>query len=108
TVVRPGDPLTVTVPLEATGDRPTTVVVQVYVAPIDPPVTREPKALRGWAKVVVPAGARAEAVVQLPASAFRRWDPTTGGWVVDPGRYDLVVAASAADVRATVPVTVVI
>ena len=100
-----GSPVTVTVPLRATGARPATVVVQVYVAPVDPPVVREPKALRAWAKVVVPAGAAVDAVVEVPGSAFRRWEPGTG-WVVDPGRYDLVVAASAADVRAVLPVEV--
>ncbi len=95
-----------TVPVTATEDRDATVVVQGYVAPIDPPVEREPKALRAWAKLVVPAGTTTEVELGFGPDAFRRWDDVAHAWTVDPGAYDLVVAASAADVRSTVRVTV--
>jgi beta-glucosidase len=94
--------VTLSIPITATGDRSTTVVVQVYVAPVDPPVSRPTKELRGWAKLVVAAGASAVASVRLDADAFRRWDDTAGTWTIDPGAYDLVVAASATDERARV------
>ena len=106
TVVRPGEPVTVAVPVSVEGDRDSTVVVQGYVAPVAPPVDREPKALRAWAKAVVPAGGRAEVTLTFGADAFRRWDPALPGWVVDPGAYDLVIAASAGDVRSTLRVEV--
>jgi hypothetical protein len=38
--------------------------------------------------------------------AFRRWDDQAHGWTIDPGAYDLVIAASAADIRSTVRVEV--
>jgi beta-glucosidase len=101
-----GESVTVTVPLRAVGERPATVVVQGYVAPVDPPVDREPKALRAWSKVVVPAGGSVDVALVFGPAAFRRWDVASRGWVVDPGEYDLVVAASATDVRSTIRVRV--
>jgi beta-glucosidase len=102
-----GGTVTLTVPVTATGSRDATVVVQGYVAAIDPPVEREVKALRTWAKTVVPAGATTEVTLEFGPEAFRRWDDRTHRWTIDPGAYDLVVAASATDVRATVRVELI-
>jgi beta-glucosidase len=101
-----GETVTVTVPVTASPARDATVVVQGYVSPIDPPVDREPKALRTWAKVVVPAGTTTDVLLTFTREAFRRWDTMAGDWVVDPGAYDLVVAASATDIRSVVRVDV--
>jgi beta-glucosidase len=98
--------VTLAVPVTATGDRAATVVVQGYVAPVDPPVEREPKALRTWAKAVVEPGATEQLELRFGPQAFRRWDDGAGRWTVDPGAYDLVIAASATDVRRTVRVTI--
>jgi beta-glucosidase len=106
TEVGAGEEVSVTVPVTAAGDRDATVVVHGYVAPVAPPVEREPKALRAWAKALVPAGATEELLLTFGPEAFRRWDETSGAWTVDPGAYDLVVAASATDIRATIRVTV--
>jgi beta-glucosidase len=106
TTMAPDDTVTVSVPVTATGDRGATVVVQGYVAPVDPPVDREPKALRAWAKGVVPAGATRELELRFGPEAFRRWDDGAGTWTTDPGAYDLVIAASATDIRGTVRVTI--
>ena len=102
-----GDRVMVTIPVTAVGSRDATVVVQGYVAPIDPLVDREPKALRNWAKTVVPAGKTADVTLTFGPEAFRRWDADCGDWTIDAGAYDLHLAASAADIRATVRIVVV-
>ncbi len=96
----------VTVPITATGDRAATVVVQGYVAPIDPGCVRPDKELKAWAKLVVPAGTTETVTLTFGPDAFHHWDPAVAGWVVDPGEYELVLAASAADERTRVRVTV--
>jgi beta-glucosidase len=106
TALGAGDAVTVTVPVTASGPREATVVVQGYVAPIDPPVDREPKVLRTWSKQVVAAGTTTEVALTFGPEAFRRWDVAARTWVVDPGAYDLVLAASAGDVRSAVRVEV--
>ena len=105
TTLAPDGSITVTVPVTATGTRDATVVVQGYVAPIDPPVDREPKALRTWSKRVVPAGRTVDVALTFTADHFRRWDASARDWVIDAGDYDLVIAASATDIRSTIRVT---
>jgi len=105
-VLRRGDSVTVAVPVTATGMYDATVVVQGYVAPVAPPVPREPKSLKAWAKLVVPVGQTREARLGFDASAFRRWDDAHHDWVIDPGDYRLLVAASATDIRGEIVVRV--
>jgi beta-glucosidase len=105
TSIAAGETLTLTVPVTA-GTRDATVVVQGYVAPVDPPVEREVKALRSWAKAVVPAGSTHTFELVFGPEAFRRWDDQAHQWTIDPGAYDLVIAASAVDIRSTVRVEV--
>jgi beta-glucosidase len=93
---------TVEVPIANVGDRSGSDVVQVYVAPPVGPVRRPEKQLAGFAKVRLEPGEATTAVIRLPPSAFRRWDVATSTWVVDPGRYRLLIAASAVDIRSQV------
>jgi beta-glucosidase len=98
--------VTVTVPVTATGERDATVVVQGYVAPVSPTAVRPPKELKAWAKLVVPAGSTSEVALEFGPDAFHRWDPATNAWLVEPGEYDLVIAASATDERSRVRITI--
>lgn len=88
--------VTVTIPITAPGARDATVVVQGYVAPIDGTVSRPPKELRSWTKLVVPAGTTTTASVTFGADAFHHWDLATAAWRTEPGEYDLVIASSSA------------
>ena len=99
----PAPGVEVTVPVRSTGPRAATVVVQAYLSGPDGH-GRPPKVLAGFAKAVVAAGAAQDVVVALPPEAFRRWSGE--GWVVDRGAWEVVVAASAADIRARLQVEV--
>ena len=101
-----GDGVTASVTVTADRDRAVTDVVQVYVAALDPPVERPPKELAAWRKLVLAPGESADVTVELGPQAFRRWDETAGEWVVDPGDYEILVASSAIDVRARLPLRV--
>ncbi|MEJ7801621.1 MAG: glycoside hydrolase family 3 C-terminal domain-containing protein, partial [Ilumatobacter sp.] len=89
------EPFEVTVPITATGTRPATVVVQAYVAPIDPPVERPPRELKAWVKLTVEPGGTAQATLRFGPDAFHHWDVDAGDWTVAPGRYDIVIAMSS-------------
>jgi beta-glucosidase len=105
TVSGAGTDLVVEVPVTNTGTRTGSDVVQVYVSPHDPPVPRPVKELAGFAKVRLEPGETGVARVGLGERSFARWDPVVHDWVVDPGDYTIVVAASAVDGRGTVEVT---
>jgi beta-glucosidase len=98
-VVGDGVDLMVEVPVSNVGERPGSDVIQVYVAPHDPVVVRPVKQLAGWAKVRLAPGQRTIARVQLSERHFNRFDMASRMWTVDPGDYDLVIAASALDER---------
>ena len=94
-------------PVSATGDRYATAVVQGYVAAVD----SEGRATAQGAAGVRQTGRASRAppstaTLTFDARAFARWDADGAEWVIDPGDYDLVIAASAADERARVRVTV--
>src|SRR5690606_16490345 len=72
TEVTAGDDVTVTVPVTASGERPATEVVQVYLRAVDSPVERAPKELAAFTKAVIPAGETATVEVVVPGRAFRR------------------------------------
>jgi beta-glucosidase len=93
--IESGDGLELEVPVRATGARDATVVVQAYLAGPDGH-GRPPKVLGGFTKAVVAAGEHRTIRVRVPAEAFRRWD---GGWVVDRGRWRVLVGAPATDIR---------
>jgi beta-glucosidase len=96
----------VTVPVSAVGDRDATVVVQGYVTPLAPSAVRPPKELKVWSKQVVAAGTTVLVTLHFDADAFHRWDPATHSWIVEPGEYDLVIAASVTDERSRVRITI--
>jgi len=93
----------VRVPVTNTSERDGKQVVQLYVRP--PRGSGRPDLeLKAFAKVEVPAGATVDVDLDLDAVAFRHWDDDAAGWTVDPGTYELVVAASSRDHRSTVAV----
>lgn len=84
-----------------TGDRAGSEIVQVYLRPLEPSLHRPDRELVGFAKVHLEPGAGRDVTVALPDRAFEVWDVEAGRWRVDGGGYEVLVGASATDVRAT-------
>ncbi|MDR1513762.1 MAG: glycoside hydrolase family 3 C-terminal domain-containing protein [Propionibacteriaceae bacterium] len=84
-----------TVTVANTGGRDGAEVVQVYVRPVGEKMLE----LKGFARVEVPAGGTVDVTVPLGDAAFRHWDAQRGAWHVAAGDYEVLVAASVADVR---------
>lgn len=97
-----GEPVTVSLTIENTGDRAVTEVVQVYIAARGD----TPMKLSAFQKLSVEPGDSAAVTMVVRADAFRRWDETASKWVVDPGDCELLVARSAIDVADRLRVTV--
>ena len=115
-----------------TGARPGSEVVQLYVAPLAPPLVRPPKELKAFAKVRLDPGQAATVRLELGPRAFACWDPgdrawpelaprlaastmagygagrrTEGGWRIEPGRYELQLGRSCDEIAHVVPLDVV-
>jgi beta-glucosidase len=93
-----GSTIEAVVTLKNVGARAGKEVVQLYVAPRSPRVDRPAKELKAFAKVELAPGETRRVTLSLPAAAFAYWAPGQG-WRVDAGDYDLLVGASAGDVR---------
>lgn len=103
-VTSTGDVVTLRVPVTNTGDRSGSEVVQCYVSPPPGPVTRPPKELKAFGKVMLDAGETGTVELSLDSRAFAYWSPVDHGWQVDPGTYELHVGRSSADVAHVVSV----
>jgi beta-glucosidase len=94
-----GGPLEITLKLTNTGGRAAKETVQLYLGPVNPARPTPPKALKAFAKVALEPGQSTSVTLKLDERAFASFDETLGGWTVEPGAYDVLVGASAVDIR---------
>jgi beta-glucosidase len=83
-----------------TGDRAGSDVVQVYVRDVESSVHRPDKELQGFAKVHLAPGESDVVQVRLDRRSFAVWDVASHDWLVEAGRFQIVVARSSTDVVA--------
>lgn len=97
--------LTVDVAVKNTGDRAGAELVQLYVRPKASRLPRPVKELKAFAKLHIPAGQTATATLAIGIRDLAYFDPKARAWIAEAGDYDLVIAANAEDIRATLPLT---
>jgi beta-glucosidase len=74
-------------------------VVQVYVRQIDAPEGRPVKQLKSFKRVHIAAGKKANVSFTLNEDAFSWYDEAEKKFVVTPGKYEIQIGASSADIR---------
>lgn len=82
--------------LENTGSRSGAEVVQVYVAPVSPPIKRPVKELKGFTKQYLQPGEGADVEVEIDlvrATSF--WDEREGRWLSAAGEYRILVGTGS-------------
>lgn len=99
------DGLTVTVDVTNTGAVAGQEIVQVYVHDRQAALLRPEKELKGFAKVALEPGETKTVAISLDFRAFAYWHPDYGRWITEDGACDILIGASAADIRHSVPVT---
>ncbi len=105
--VSAGASVTVEFTLKNTGERPGQETAQLYVRPRGSSVDRPVKELKGFAKVALAPQESRRVTITLSPRDFAYWCPAKNAWVAEPGSYDLLLGASAADIelQATVRLT---
>jgi beta-glucosidase len=91
--------LEVTLELTNTGKRTGAEVVQLYVRDVQARVPRPAKELKGFAKVELESGERRRVSLRIDRSALEFYDAELGAWTVEPGEFELLIGASATDIR---------
>lgn len=101
-----GDRVTTTIRIANTGDRDGAEVVQLYVRNNRGAVFKAEKELRAFTKVAVAAGAEATATLEFELQELAYWDVDDHDWRLENGDYEVLISASAGDVRARLPLRV--
>ncbi|MBD3239578.1 MAG: hypothetical protein GF331_03260 [Chitinivibrionales bacterium] len=91
--------LTVSFEIENTGELAGAEVAQVYVSDRKSSLPRPPKELKGFSRVHLDSGEKQTVEIVLDRSALAYYDPQKHAWVVEPGEFEVLVGASAADIR---------
>ena len=99
------DGVTVTVDVTNTGSVAGKEIVQVYVHDQKSGLVRPEKELKGFAKVELQPGETKTVSIPLDFRAFAYYHPEYKQWITEDGDFDLLIAASAADIRQTLTVT---
>lgn len=99
------DGLTVTVDVTNTGKVAGKEIVQVYVHDQHAALVRPEKELKGFAKVELQPGETKTVSIKLDFRAFAYYHPEYNQWITEDGDFDILIAASAADIRQTLTVT---
>jgi beta-glucosidase len=72
-------------------------VVQLYIADPQSTVQKPPKELKGFIKVAVEPGQTVTVELQIEAKSLQHYDPQLKAWCVEPGRFEVLVGTSSAD-----------
>lgn len=89
------DSATLTVHIRNTGRREGTETIQVYVHPKASQVVRPVKELKAFQRVSLKAGEDANVAIPLKLADVAYFDVKAHKWVLEPGRYDLLVGTSS-------------
>jgi beta-glucosidase len=68
-------------------------------------LARPQKELKGFAKVALQPGETKTVSIQLDFRAFAFYHPEYKQWIAEDGEFDILIAASAADIRHTLTAT---
>lgn len=98
------DGLSVSVAVTNTGRVAGKEVVQVYVHDRQSGLVRPPKELKGFAKVDLQPGETKTVTIRLDFRAFAYYHPAYRQWITEDGEFDILIGASAADIRGTATV----
>ena len=93
------DVITVTFKLKSTGRMLADEVVQVYVHRIDPSVEWPEKELKAFERVTLAPGEAKTVKLSVPVKSLMYWNETKHAWDNDLCKINLLVGASATDIR---------
>ncbi|MHC1733173.1 MAG: glycoside hydrolase family 3 C-terminal domain-containing protein [Bacteroidales bacterium] len=99
------DVITITFKLKNTGDMTADEVVQAYVHRIDPSVEWPEKELKAFDRVTLAPGGSKTVSLSIPAKNLMYWNEKKQTWDNDPCNLELLVGASASDIRLQKQVT---
>ena len=84
------------------GDREGAETVQLYIRDVKSSLPRPVKELKGFQKLTLAPGEQRDITFTIDKSMLSYYDDSKGEWVVEPGRFEALVGASAGDIKSKV------
>lgn len=94
--------VSVTVPVTNTGSRDGSEVVQLYISDLKSSVPRPVKELKGFRKIKLAPAETTDVTFEIAPEDLSFYDADTQSWVCEPGKFEILIGASSADIRAKV------
>ena len=88
--------------LKNLGDMEADEVAQLYVKRLDSKVERAEKELEAFERVALKAGETKNVTLEFPLSELAHWDNETNGWVLEPGKIEILVGSASNDIRQSI------
>ena len=99
--IKPGESLSVEVQIKNIGRREGAEVVQLYIQDVQASLPRPVKELKGFEKVTLRPGQAKVLRIDLYARSMSFYDPGQKRWIVEPGRFKVLVGSGSRDIRLT-------
>ena len=91
--------LTLTVKVRNTGGREGKETVQLYIRPVDSPVSRPLQELKGFEKIKLNPDEEGTLVFHLSKRDFAYYDTGRSDWYAPDGTYEICIGSSSRDIR---------
>ncbi len=96
---RAGENIEVTFTIKNSGNYDGAEIAQLYVADPESELPRPVKELKGFKKVFLKKNEEKTLTITLDSEAFSYFNHIKGGWVIEPGKFEILIGASAEDIR---------
>lgn len=89
-----------------TGSLDGAEVVQVYVSDKESSLPRPVKELKEFGKVFLKKGEKKTLSFSLNKDAFSYYDPSKHEWVLEPGKFEILIGNSSVDIKQQIPLEI--
>ena len=96
------DKIQVSFTLKNLGDMEADEVAQLYVRRPESQIERADKELEAFERVTLQGGETKTVTLEFPISELAHWDMETNGWVVEPGKVEILVGTSSDKILKTI------
>ena len=98
-VIGSADAIKISIPVTNTGNRDGSEVVQLYIKDQKCTVMRPEKELKAFEKVRLSAGETQIVDFQIDATSLQFYDGVRKEWVLEPGRFEVIIGSSSKDIK---------
>jgi len=94
--------LKINIPVKNTGSRKGAEVIQLYVADLKASVLRPSKELRAFRKIELQPGEEKSVAFEIKKSDLQFYDDISQHWIVEPGKFQILIGSSSQDIRSKI------